>query len=93
MVRVVVLVWYFFDCFDCLGELRYSGIPIGWLVGWSPHTGTGPAPPTMVWAAPGEKCEFKRPKRDFVIKKVDLKLPILSTGRLTEVFYVEDVYI
>ena len=29
------------------------------------------------WAAPGEKFNSKRPKRDFVIKKVNLKLPIL----------------
>ena len=30
------------------------------------------------WAVPGEKRKFKYPKRDFVINKFDLKLPILS---------------
>ena len=30
------------------------------------------------WAAPGEKCETKRPKRDFVMKTFDLKGPLLN---------------
>ena len=30
------------------------------------------------WAAPGEKCEKKRPKRDFVMKTFDLKGPLLN---------------
>ena len=51
------------------GTLPWStGIPSGARAGAAHHG----------WAAPGEKCKFKRPKRDFIIKKFDLKLPILS---------------